>query len=586
MRGGGAAGRRGGAAGRRGGAAGRRIVAGVPLTTDRFLRYDELTSELQALAAAHPDLVTIDSVGRSHESRELWLVTITDTTTGPHDEKPAMWIDANIHATEVTASVAALAVVDRLVSGFGVDDTVTRALQTRTFYVLPRVNPDGVELALAERPRYLRSSARPWPWTDGHRPSGLYGEDVDGDGRILMMRVPDPHGAWKRHPDEPRLMTPRAITDGPDDGPYWRLFEEGSIVDHDGFTVPSPPPPEALDLNRNFPAGWSTSTPGAGDFPGSEPEIDALIRAVRARPNICGYNAFHTAGGVLLRPSSTAADSTLPAVDVWTWQQIGTRCTELTTYPVHSVYEDFTWDKTNLMAGAADDWAYEHLGVYSWTTEFWDAIHAATGTRGPTDIWFFGPTSEQELAVLRWLEANGHPGFVEWYDFDHPQLGAVELGGWDFLRTWVNPPEALLADEVRPHADFAVFQALAAPCLSVEHARAVPLGAGLWRVEAGVSNTGWLPTYVSERGKKESLTLPVAVALEASERVETVGGPARVELGQLEGRSRFRRDGGSRMDGTPDRALATWVVRGHAGDEVAITARHQRAGTARATISL
>jgi hypothetical protein len=114
----------------------------------------------------------------------------------------------------------------------------------------------------------------------------------------------------------------------------------------------------------------------------------------------------------------------------------------------------------------------------------------------------------------------------------------------------------------------------------------VPLGAGLWRVEAGVSNTGWLPTYVSERGKKESLTLPVAVALEASEGVETVGGPARVELGQLEGRSRFRRDGGSRMDGTPDRALATWVVRGHAGDEVAITARHQRAGTARATISL
>ncbi len=558
----------------------------MPLTTDRFLRYDELTSELQALAAAHPDLVTIDSVGRSHEGRDLWLVTVTDGTTGPHDEKPAMWIDANIHATEVTASVAALAVLDRLVSGFGVDDIVTRAVQTRTFYVLPRVNPDGVELALAERPRYLRSSARPWPWTDAHRPSGLYGEDVDGDGRILMMRVPDPHGAWKRHPDEPRLMTPRTITDGPGDGPYWRLFEEGSVVDHDGFTVPSPPPPEALDLNRNFPAGWSTSVHGAGDFPGSEPEIDALIRAVRARPNICGYNAFHTAGGVLLRPSSTAADSTLPAVDVWAWQQIGTRCTELTTYPVHSVYEDFTWDKTNLMSGAADDWAYEHIGVYSWTTEFWDAIHAATGTRAPTHIWYTGPTTEEELAVLRWLEANGHPGYVDWYAFDHPQLGAIELGGWDFLRTWSNPPESLLADEVRPHADFAVFQALASPCVSIEHARAVPLGEGLWRVEAGVSNTGWLPTYVSERGKKESLTLPVAVELDATGGVETVGGPARAELGQLEGRSRFRRDGGSRMDGTPDRALATWVVRGQAGDEVAITARHQRAGTARATITL
>ena len=77
-------------------------------------------------------------------------------------------------------------------------------------------------------------------------------------------------------------MTPRAITDGPADGPYWRLFEEGSVVDHDGFTVPSPAPPEALDLNRNFPAGWATNIPGAGDFPGSEPEVDALIEQGRS----------------------------------------------------------------------------------------------------------------------------------------------------------------------------------------------------------------------------------------------------------------------------------------------------------------
>jgi hypothetical protein len=100
-------------------------------------------------------------------------------------------------------------------------------------------------------------------------------------------------------------MTPRLITDGPGDGPYWRLFEEGSVVDHDGFTVPSPPPPEALDLNRNFPAGWSTGIPGAGDFPGSEPEIDALIRAVRARPNILRVQRVPHGGR---RPAATVVD--------------------------------------------------------------------------------------------------------------------------------------------------------------------------------------------------------------------------------------------------------------------------------------
>jgi murein tripeptide amidase MpaA len=44
-----------------------------------------------------------------------------------------------------------------LVTGFGADGTVTRALRTRTFYVVPRVNPDGAELALADHPRLLRS---------------------------------------------------------------------------------------------------------------------------------------------------------------------------------------------------------------------------------------------------------------------------------------------------------------------------------------------------------------------------------------------------------------------------------------------
>ena len=49
---------------------------------DRFLRYDELTAWLQALAAEHPDLVTVEAYGRSHEGRDLWLVTVTDAATG------------------------------------------------------------------------------------------------------------------------------------------------------------------------------------------------------------------------------------------------------------------------------------------------------------------------------------------------------------------------------------------------------------------------------------------------------------------------------------------------------------------------
>jgi murein tripeptide amidase MpaA len=553
----------------------------MTLAFDRFLHYEELTSELHALASEHPELVALEAIGRSHEGREIWLATITDRGHGAPETKSAHWVDANIHAIEMTGGVAALYLIHRLVTSD--DERTARALATRTFYVVPRVNPDGVELALSDRPRFLRSSVRPWPWGDAHVPPGLRAEDVDGDGRVLTMRLADPNGAWKPHPDEPRLLVRRP----PDDeapGPRYRLLAEGTLADYDGFTIPTPRPPEGLDLNRNFPAGWGKNVPGPGDYPGSEPEIEALLRAMIARPNICGYNAFHTSGGVLLRPSSMKPDRDLPPEDIWAWKRLGARCSELTGYPVHSIYEDFTWDHSKLMSGAADDWAYEHLGVFSWTTEFWDVIAAATGERAHLGVWVEGPTTEQYLSVLRWLDAHDAGElFVDWYPFDHPQLGEVELGGWDSLQVWANPPPSLLEAEVAPHAEFAVFQALAAPCVEILEASAEPLGDGTWRVRAGLANTGWLPTTVTERAAKETLVLPLVAELSGAEVIDV---PARRELGQLSGRSAFELDGGRQNDGTPDRVLVSWVVRADAGATVTVDARHPRAGTASTTIDV
>jgi hypothetical protein len=555
----------------------------MALPLDRYLRHDELTEALHDLASRHPDLVTVDSVGRSYEGRELWLVTVTDRATGPHHEKPAHWIDANIHAVEITAGVAALAVLEHLTTGYGTDAKVTRAVRERTFYVVPRVNPDGVELVLSGHPRIIRSSVRRWPWATDAVP-GLVVGDVDGDGRVALMRVPDPHGGWRVHPDDERLMARRAPDDGPDGGPFYRLLGEGTVADYDGFTIPTPRAPEGLDLNRNYPSGWATSVTGSGDFPGSEPETRSMVRAITDRPNICGCNAFHTMGGVLLRPSSTGPDSGLPAIDLFAFGELGRRATELTGFPVHSVYESFTWDRTRVMAGASDDWAYEHRGVYAWTTELWDVLALATGMRMPPDFWVRGATPDQELAVARWYDEHA-PGaaLVAWRPFDHPQLGPVEIGGWDAVIGWANPPPAQLPAAVAGHGEFAVFQALASPRLEVVQTGAEPLGDDLWRVTAGLANTGWLPTDVTARARAARLALPLVGELQGA---EVVGGPARLELGQLEGRIRLSLQSEQPNDGTGDRVLASWLVRAPAGTTVTVEARHQRAGVARASVPL
>lgn len=114
------------------------------------------------------------------------------------------------------------------------------------------------------------------------------------------------------------------------------------------------------------------------------------------------------------------------------------------------------------------------------------------------------------------------------------------------------------------------------------------LGDGLWRVEIGIANTGWLPTHVSAYAAKHQLVREITAELSASDpdrgAIEIIDGPARRRAGQLEGRAALRFRNGN--DGTPDRALITWTVRADAGTELRCEVRHDRAGHAQMTLRL
>ena len=150
--------------------------------------------------------MAVRSIGKSHEGRDIWVATITNIATGAAADKPAFWADGNIHAAELTASTTVLYYLNTLVSQYGSDADVTALLDSRAIYLCPRLNPDGAELALADRPRHIRSSTRPYPF-DEEPVEGLTREDIDGDGRVLFMRIADPHGTYKC--GDPRLMVAR-----------------------------------------------------------------------------------------------------------------------------------------------------------------------------------------------------------------------------------------------------------------------------------------------------------------------------------------------------------------------------------------
>jgi len=565
------------------------------LRYDIYYRYAELTQTLQEMAERRPDLVRLESLGQSHEGRQIWCATVTRFSTGHDRHKPALWIDGNIHSTEVSATTACLQILERLLA-----DTpdVQELLDTRTFYVVPRVNPDGPELALAERPVFLRSSTRPYPF-DEEPVEGLHTEDLDGDGRILSMRIPDPDGPWKVCPEEPRLLVRRDPTDR--EGPFYRLLPEGRLVQGpgdtpawDGVTLKVAYKKQQLDLNRNFPAHWrgESEQPGAGPFPTSEPEVRACVAFLADHSNICHAITFHTFSGVLLRPYSMVADEEFPVEDLEVYKLIGEKGQELTGYPALSVFHDFRYHSKEVITGTFDDWAYDHRGLLAWTVEIWSPHRQAGLTDGfslPAAgqkaryrfiDWFDRHPLAEEIQMLKWSDEKlGGRGYEDWRPFDHPDLGPVEIGGWDMPYAFRNPPPEFLEAELKPLTEWVVWQAHTTPRLALHSQEVTPLGDGHYRLQVVVQNKGWLPTYVTKKALQRKACRGLVAELELGEGASLVSGQVREELGQLEGVAYKPTSPLWRIaDPTDDRLKLSWVVRARAGATARITVRHERAG--------
>ncbi len=557
---------------------------------DVFYRHLEQTQLLQAYAHARPDLVKLHSIGKSFEGRDIWLLSITNTHTGPDTDKPAFWVDGNIHAAELTACTACLYYIDQLVSQYGVDAQITHLLDTRVVYICPRLNPDGAELALADKPRHIRSSTRRYPF-DEEPVEGLTIEDVNGDGRVLFMRIPDPHGAYKKHTSDARLMVPREP--GEFGGEYFRLMPEGSIQQYNGLTVGVNPDAEGLDLNRNFPTGWRQEFEqvGAGPYPTSEPEVRAMVDFITSHPNIGAAISYHTHSGVILRPMGSQSDDDMIPEDLWSYKRFSALGTASSGYPAISIWHEFKYHPKETITGT-QDWIYEHLGALFWTVELW----APNKEAGITDYkwidWYRDHPVEDDLKLLKWSDDHcGGRAYVDWKPFQHPQLGEIEIGGWDKMNYWRNPPPHLREREVARFPAWMNQIALSLPKLELLRTEVQALGPDTWRIRLAVANSGYLSAAVTKRAVQRKTVRGVMFEIHMppdSSIVSLVAGKQRFEGPHLDGHAPKTSLQGflPNRNVTSDRAVAEWVVRAPKGTRLALSARAERAGVVRAEVSL
>ena len=410
-----------------------------------FLDHDTLTAQVRAWADAFPDLVRLRSLGESLEGRPLWHLTI-----GPDPDRirPAVWIDGNMHASELCGSSVALAMAedairlhlepDQPIHGFPAH--LRERLHKVLFYVLPRMSPDGAECVLTTA-RYVRSAPRDRRPNQQH-PHWTPG-DVDGDGLALLMRVVDPAGEFVESEVVPGLMLPRRIDDPP---PYYRLYPEGTIEHFDGHHVPAPNflTDNQTDLNRNFPYSWKSEPDqrGAGAFPGSEPESRAVMDFAVDHPEIFAWLNLHTFGGVFIRPLGDGPDSAMNQEDLAIYREIGAWSEDLTGYPMVSGFKEFLYQPDTPLYGDLSEYAYQHRGCLAYVVELWDLFAQLGMKRGQKFVDYYSHMTRDDLERLgTWDREHNHGRALRpWRRVTHPQLGAVEVGGIDPRVGLWNPP--------------------------------------------------------------------------------------------------------------------------------------------------
>lgn len=545
---------------------------------DHYYKYDEITEVLSAWAKEAEGFFRMQSIGVTPKGRNIWMAELTDTSAGDFADKPGFALDGNVHAGEVTGSMACMYFIDVLLTNRD-DPQIAELLKKYTVYCVPRIAVDGSEFYLTT-PYTVRSSDRLFPFAEEQE--GIQPEDLDGDGVIRRMRVKNPNGSFRISPDDPRRMIRRQPDET--DGDFYDVFSEGILK---GEPVEAMPAPERYqeDFNRNFPGWWGVGGRG-GAYGLSAPETRAFASFLHEHRNICTCLNFHTHGGMYLYPPAFETRREASKEDMDRYKAIGKICTKETGYPFVNLRDEYIVSRP--VGGSIDDFCHFVLGIVSFTCECWD-IEARCGCPNefPSKT---EPDEERMIAMdaarLKWIdEENGGEGWKDWTVFEHPQLGTVEIGGIDNKHVIQNPPAKFLEQEIEKHTRFMLREMKLLPRLEVRSLKSKKLG-GCYEVTAEVGNAGWLPTNVTAEAVKIGSLKPVRAELCGAEVIgETV-----IDIGQLAGYSHSGTlgsgRGGTTLNHAPQSRTLKYVVKAEAGTAVTLQVTSERAGCITKTLIL
>jgi carboxypeptidase T len=117
-------------------------AAGFPTKDALYHDYAEMVADINAVEAAHPDIVHVFSIGKSYQGRDIWAAKISDNVAIDEAE-PEVLFDALHHAREHLTVEQALYLLHLLAGNYGRDAQITSLVNAREIAIIFAVNPDG-----------------------------------------------------------------------------------------------------------------------------------------------------------------------------------------------------------------------------------------------------------------------------------------------------------------------------------------------------------------------------------------------------------------------------------------------------------
>ena len=491
------------------------------LPAQEYSNFAEQTNRLNALVKTYPSLVTVRSLTKTNGGKDIWLLTIG---TGKTETKPAIAVVGGTEGSHLLGTELAIGFAENLLKGSNTD-SIKNLLAKTTYYVFPNMSPDAMEQYFSKLKYERLGNASE---TDDDRDGKLNEDgfdDLDGNGKITLMRVESPIGDYKIHPDDPRVLIKADATKG-EKGKYLLLIE-GMDNDKDGQL--NEDGEGGIAFNKNLTYKHNTFAPGAGDFPASEKETRALLDYLYDAFNVYAVISFGSNNN-LSTPISfnpVAAKERILAGYLEPDAKINAMVSDL--------YNKVTGSKDAPKASSAGgdilSWGYFHYARFSFSTPGWWVPKAKPDTAKKEKAF----TVEDPTAnYLRWAQQQGISNtFTEWKTVQHPDYPnqKVEVGGLDPF-VLINPPYKMVADLVQKHTDFLVKLAAQQAAVDIINLKTEKLGNGLTRVSLDVINKGGLATH-SKLGERSYFLKKLKVAVK-TDKQDIVGGRKITLLNSLE----------------------------------------------------